>query len=221
MSLVSNLVKQNINFKFDGSTINVDASNCDKLVECKIPFSFNDGCIRFEEVKKNVPIGNDKVIGSDLMTTIYNLLVKSNKFIMVGVSFDGKDTYEKHRKNILLKHDEKLCTLQLWRNKFVINYEKWDATINFASSWDVVESTMPNYIDNLILMIIAGFYTSIRTDNLYKFLYFSKNPAKLYQITYNISGSKLFRFEEDNYEDAFVVDNLDNAIRHFIYTLTL
>ena len=53
MSLVSNLENKNITFKFDGSTINVDASNCDKLVECKIPFTFKDGCISFEEVKKD------------------------------------------------------------------------------------------------------------------------------------------------------------------------
>jgi hypothetical protein len=227
MSLVSNLVKNNITFKFDGSAINVDASNCDKLVECKIPFSFNDGCIRFDEVKKNVSDVSDKVIGVDIMTTIYNLLVKSNKFI-VGNSFDGKDTYEKHRKNILLQHDKKLCTLQLWRNKFVIKYEKWDATINFASSWADIQSMMPNCIDNLILMIIAGFYTTIRPVNLYQFRYFSKNTSSFYQITYNISGSKLFRFEKDNNEDvfgednnadAFVAENLDNAIRRFTNSL--
>lgn len=222
MSLVSNLVKQNITFKFDGSTINVDASNCDKLVECKIPFTFKDGCISFEEVKKDekkVSIVNDKVIGVDIMTTIYNLLVKSNKFI-VGNTFDEKDTYEKHRKNILLQHDEKLCTLQLWRNKFVIKYAKKEVVINFSSSWDVIESMMPNYIDNLILMIIAGFYTSIRSDNLYHFRYFSKNPTTFYKITYNISGSKLFRFEDNN-EDVSVAENLDIAIRHFRYTLSL
>lgn len=215
MSLVSNLVKNNITFKFDGSKINVDTSNCDKLVECKIPFSFTDGKIEFGEVKKDVKIISTglnnknpiKVIETSLMRTIYNLLVKTNKFIM-GVMFDEEYTRGKERKNIILQYEGKMCTLKLYENKFVMEYESWDAVINFTSPWENINHMIPNYIDGLVLMIIAGFDYKIIPNSWAGFDY-SYNQY-LFQISYNEDGQKYFVLKKN--KASHITNNLDMAI---------
>ena len=208
MSLVSNLVKQNITFKFDGSTINVDVSNCDKLVECKIPFTFNDGCISLEKVEQNILVEQNKVIGPDIMTTIYNLLVKSGKF-GVGVLFDKKED-GKHRKNIIVQYKNDTCTLNLYRDKFVMVYDDNNVVINFENSWTDIQCMMPQYGDGLVLMILAGFYTDVKPVNWRSF--YCGNNENLTIITYNVHGLNKFEFCK-NGTYKFGTDDLNIAIR--------
>lgn len=166
MSLLTTLLDNNVPFDFNGSSVIVQPIHIRHLTDNHIPFTFKDGQV---VLSQNVLPKNDVTMDT-FMQTIIRCLTTSGKFMKIDVYGTTCGIENECKTNVRLQYNRySFCTIKLHANKMMLFYNHGLTIISLKDSFEKLNGTLPQVIEGLILMIIAGFKNKITALSLTKF----------------------------------------------------